>query len=39
VHAAFHRFQVLGFCANPPHFPDYVDRWMAEFGPRLRVRA
>jgi phage terminase large subunit-like protein len=39
VHAAFQRFQVLGLYADPPHFQDYVDRWMAEFGPRLRVRA
>jgi phage terminase large subunit-like protein len=29
----------VGFYADPPHFQDYVDRWMAEFGPRLRVRA
>jgi hypothetical protein len=39
VRAALQRFQVLGFYADPPHFQDYVDRWMAEFGPRLRVRA
>jgi glutathione S-transferase len=39
VHAAFQRLQVFGFYADPPHFQDYVGRWMAEFGPRLRVRA
>ena len=30
---------MFGFYADPPHFQDYVDRWMAEFAPRLRVRA
>lgn len=39
VSAAFARFKVVGFYADPPHYQDYVDRWMAEFGPRLRVRA
>lgn len=39
VHAAFSRFSVVGLYADPPHFQDYCDRWMAEFGPRLRVRA
>lgn len=39
VAAAFSRFRVIGFYADPPHFQDYVDRWMSEFGPRLLVRA
>lgn len=39
VAAVFDRFKVIGFYADPPHYQDYVDRWAAEFGPRLRVRA
>jgi hypothetical protein len=39
VAAAFDRFDVVGFFADPPHWQDYVDRWTAEFGGRLRVRA
>lgn len=39
VAVAFNRFRVIGFYADPPHFQDYVDRWMSEFGPRLLVRS
>jgi phage terminase large subunit-like protein len=39
VFAAFERFNVVGFYADPAYWADTIDRWMAEFGPRLRVRA
>ena len=37
--AAFERFTVVGLYADPAYWADTLDRWMAEFGPRLRVRA
>jgi phage terminase large subunit-like protein len=39
VFAAFERLTVVGFYADPAYWADTIDRWMAEFGPRLRVRA
>jgi phage terminase large subunit-like protein len=39
VAAAFDRWNVVGFYADPAYWADTIDRWMAEFGPRLRVRA
>jgi phage terminase large subunit-like protein len=39
VFAAFERLNVVGFYADPAYWADTIDRWMAEFGPRLRVRA
>jgi hypothetical protein len=39
VARAFERFDVAGFYCDPPHWQDYVDRWTADFGNDLRVRA
>ncbi|MFI9123893.1 terminase [Streptomyces bikiniensis] len=39
VARAFDRFDVCGFYADPPHWQDYVDRWTADFGEGLQVRA
>jgi hypothetical protein len=39
VAEAMRRFRVVGFYADPPHFQDYVDKWTAEFGDKLKVRA
>jgi hypothetical protein len=39
VARAFDRFEVCGFYADPPHWQDYVDRWTADFGEQLQVRA
>jgi hypothetical protein len=39
VAAAFARYNVVGFYADPAHWQDYLDRWSAEFGDRLRVSA
>ena len=38
VVAAFDRFQVVGFYADPPFWQGYVDAWTAKFGAGLRVR-
>lgn len=39
VSAAFDRYDVVGFYADPPHWQDTVDRWSREFGDRLRIKA
>lgn len=39
VAAAFDRFDVAGCFADPAHWQDTLDRWQAEFGDRLRVKA
>lgn len=39
VNRAFERYEVCGFYADPPHWQDYVDRWTAEHGEQLQVRA
>jgi hypothetical protein len=39
VAAAFDRFRVVGFYADPAFWADALDRWTQEFGRRLRVKA
>ncbi|MFJ6720482.1 terminase [Streptomyces sp. NPDC091259] len=39
VSRAFDRYEVCGFYADPPHWQDYVDRWTADHGEQLQVRA
>jgi hypothetical protein len=39
VSRAFDLYEVCGFYADPPHWQDYVDRWTADFGENLQVRA
>ncbi len=39
VAAAFEKWKVIGFYADPAHWMDTLDKWMEEFGPRLLVRA
>ena len=39
VNAAFQRYDVVGFYADPPHWQDYVDSWATEYGDKLRVHA
>jgi len=39
VSAAFERWQVAAFYADPAHWQDYLDRWTQEFGGRVLVRA
>lgn len=39
VQIAMERWRVVGFYADPPHWADYIDRWQAEYGPRMRVKA
>ncbi|MFI8084373.1 terminase [Kitasatospora sp. NPDC086009] len=39
VSLAFSRYEICGFYCDPPHWQDYVDRWTADFGTDLRVRA
>lgn len=39
VKAAFDRFNVVAFFADPAHWQDYVDAWTAEFADKLEVRA
>jgi phage terminase large subunit-like protein len=39
VVAAFEKYNVVAFFADPPHYQDYVDKWTAEFSGRLRVKA
>jgi hypothetical protein len=39
VSRAFERYEVCGFYCDPPHWQDYVDRWTADFGENLSVRA
>jgi hypothetical protein len=38
VRAAFDRFQVAGFYADPALWQDYIDSWTRQFGAKLRVR-
>jgi hypothetical protein len=38
VGAAFARFRVVGFYADPPLWQSYVDAWAARYGGRLLVR-
>lgn len=39
VAAAFEKWKVIGFYADPAHWMDTLDKWMDEFGSRLLVRA
>lgn len=39
IAAAFDRFTVVGFYADPAFWADALDRWTQEFGRRLRVKA
>jgi hypothetical protein len=39
VAAAMSRFDVVGFYADPAHWQDYLDRWQAAYGVRMRVKA
>lgn len=39
VSAAFDRYDVVGFYADPPMWQDYLDRWNREFGAGLQVHA
>lgn len=39
VAAAFERYDVAGFFADPPHWQDYIDRWTAQYAGGLRVKA
>jgi phage terminase large subunit-like protein len=39
VFRAFERFKVVGFYADPAFWADTLDRWSAEFAPRMLIRA
>lgn len=39
VHAAFERFQVVGFFADPAKWESYVAGWEAKYHKRLRVKS
>lgn len=39
VERAFLDYDVKAFFADPPFWQDYVDRWNAKYGQRLRVKA
>jgi phage terminase large subunit-like protein len=39
VTRAFTEYEVKAFLADPPHWQDYIDKWTAEYGPRLKVKA
>lgn len=39
VFKAFETYDVIAFYADPPHWQDYIDKWTAEFGKRLKVKA
>jgi phage terminase large subunit-like protein len=39
VAAAFKKYKVVAFLADPPHWRDYVDKWENQYGPDLVVRA
>lgn len=36
---AMDRYDVAGAYCDPPHFQDYLDRWQAEYGDLMRVKA
>ena len=37
--AAFEKYKVLGFYADPPYWQDYLDKWASEFARIVRIRA
>lgn len=39
VAAAMDRYEVVGFYADPAHWQDYLDRWQAAYGARMRIKA
>jgi len=39
VHAAFKKFKVVGFYADPPYWQDWVRAWGREWGEQLEVKA
>lgn len=39
VRAAFDRYRVVGFYADPARWEEQLGRWEADFGPRLKVKA
>jgi len=39
VFTAMSRFKVVGFYCDPAHWQDTIDRWTAEFGARMLVKA
>lgn len=39
VHDAFKNYGVVGMFADPSHIESYLDRWTAQYLPRLKVRA
>lgn len=39
VAAAFEKFKVVGFYADPPYWQDYVNAWDTEYGDRLKVKS
>lgn len=39
VAATMKRYRVVGFYADPPHWQDYITRWQAAYGLRMRVKA
>jgi len=39
VHAAFKKYKVVGFYADPPYWQDWVRAWAKEFGEQLKVKA
>lgn len=36
---AMKHFQVVAFYADPPHWADYLDRWQAQWGEKMTVKA
>lgn len=39
VASVFAQYRVVGFFADVAHFETYVDKWSAEYGPELKVKA
>lgn len=39
VSAAFKKFKVVGFYADPPYWQDWIRAWQREFGEGLKVKA
>lgn len=39
VKAAFDKYKVVAFFADPPHWQSYIDAWTAEFSERLEVKS
>lgn len=39
VAAAFDRFEVVGFYADPAHWQDYLDRWQSQYADEMQIKA